>query len=214
MIMAGGYGKRFGSDIPKQFTLLRGRPVIDYVIDAVNRSKLTNKALVVIDSRCIDYSELLSSSHFHCTTNGKERYDSIRNGFEYIKAYFPECSKVVILDAVAPFVTPEIIDEYFEILDDYNAVITAQNITGSLGNYSFEPLEREKYYITQSPEGFRFKEIYRCFREDFPSTELAWQLPKSSKFYLNFEFKNNLKLTYDFELRYAEYMLDYQADNK
>ena len=45
----------------------------------------------------------------------------------------------------------------------------------------------------------------------FPSQELAWQLPRDTKKYLNFDFKNNLKLTYDFELQYAEFYMDYLA---
>ena len=46
------------------------------------------------------------------------------------------------------------------------------------------------------------------FTTTFPSQELAWQMPRETKKYLNFEFKNNLKLTYDFDLKYASYMLE------
>lgn len=60
-------------------------------------------------------------------------------------------------------------------------MITCQKITGSLGNYAFDPLDREDYYITQSPEAFRFPLLLAHFDPHFPSTELAWQLPKDSK---------------------------------
>ena len=36
MIMSGGVGKRFGANIPKQYANLKGKPIIDSVIDAVN----------------------------------------------------------------------------------------------------------------------------------------------------------------------------------
>lgn len=208
MIMSGGVGKRFGAPIPKQYTLLKGRPVIDYVIESAKKSRQADKILVVIDKQCMKYSSALNDPTLDFAPNGKERYDSVKNGFDYIQSHYV-CEKIVIMDAVAPFVYPELIDDYFEKLDDYDAVITAQKITGALGNTSFEPLDREQYYMTQSPEGFVFDKIAACLDVNFKSQELAWQLPKNSKFYLNFNFKNNLKLTYDFELRYAEYMMDY-----
>lgn len=207
MIMAGGVGKRFGANLPKQYLKINDKPVIDYVIEAANKSKLTDKILVVMDKEYITYSNYLKSGSYDIASNGKERYDSIKNGFDYINEHY-DCQKVVIVDAVAPLLYPELIDDYFLKLDDYDAVITAQKITGALGNYNFDPLDREAYYMTQSPEGFNFKLIYNSLDVNFPSQELAWQLPVDSKKYLNFNFKNNLKLTYNFELKYASYLLD------
>ena len=34
-ILASGVGNRYGADIPKQFTIIRGKMLIEYVIDAV-----------------------------------------------------------------------------------------------------------------------------------------------------------------------------------
>lgn len=209
IIMSGGVGHRFGADRPKQYTMLNGRCVIDYVIDAAKASKLTDKVVVVMDPSCIDYSEELKNSGFDFALNGKERLDSLNSAFEYIKAHYPECERIIILDAVAPFVTGELIDDYLDKLTDYDTVITCQKITGALGNYDFDPLDREKYYMTQSPESFRFKVITKYFTTTFPSQELAWQMPRETKKYLNFDFKNNLKLTYDFQAKYAEYLMEY-----
>ena len=208
IIMSGGVGNRFGANIPKQYCLLNGRPVIDYVIDAAKGSKVADKVVVVCDPSCIDYSEYLKNSGFDFAVNGKERLDSLKSAFDHIQANYPECERIIILDAVAPFVTSELIDDYLTKLDDNDAVITCQKITGALGNYAYDPLDREEYYMTQSPEAFRFKTLMPYFTTTFPSQELAWQMPRETKKYLNFNFKNNLKLTYDFELKYASYMLN------
>lgn len=208
IIMSGGVGNRFGADIPKQYCNLCGRPVIDYVIDAAKGSKVADKVVVVADPSCVELSEELKNSGFDFAVNGKERLDSLKSAFDYITEHYPECEGIIILDAVAPFVTSELIDDYLTKLNDYDAVITCQKITGALGNYDFDPLDREKFYMTQSPEAFRFKTLLPYFRTDFPSQELAWQMPRETKKYLNFEFKNNLKLTYDFQLRYAEYIME------
>lgn len=213
MIMAGGTGNRFGANIPKQYIRLNGKPIIDYVIENVQKSKLADKILIVLDKNHIKDSNLLQNGDFDFAENGNTRYESIQNGFEFIKNNYT-CTKVLITDAVAPFIYPELIDDYFSKLDSYDAVITAQKITGALGNISYDPLDREDYYITQSPEAFNFNLIYKNFNPNFKSQELAWQLPRESKKYLNFNFKNNLKITYDFELEYASYLMKYLEASK
>ena len=68
--------------------------------------------------------------------------------------------------------------------------------------------------MTQSPEAFKFKEIIKYFNPLNQETqELAWHLPQNTKKYLNFNFKNNLKLTYNFELEYASYLIKYLNEN-
>ena len=101
MIMAGGVGKRFGANLPKQYLKINDKPVIDYVIEAANKSKLTDKILVVMDKEYITYSNYLKSGSYDIAPNGKERYDSIKSGFDYINEHY-DCQKVVIVDAVAP----------------------------------------------------------------------------------------------------------------
>lgn len=208
MIMSGGVGKRFGTVLPKQYNLIHGRPVIDYVIDACREAKSVDKIVVVCDPQCVQFSPELSKGDIAVAPNGKERCYSLQNGLEFIRENY-NCDNICILDAVAPFVYPELIDEYFARLADYDCVITCQKITGELGNYRYDILDRNEYYISQSPEAFRYNLLMRHFNAEFPSSELANQLPADAKRYLNFDFKNNLKITYDFELKYAEQMITY-----
>ena len=208
MIMSGGVGKRFGTLLPKQYNLIHGRPVIDYVIDACRGAKTVDKIVVVCDPQCVRFSPELSKGDIAIAPNGSERCYSLQNGLEFIRKNY-NCDNICILDAVAPFVYPELIDEYFARLADYDCVITSQKITGELGNYDYDILDRNQYYISQSPEAFRFSLLMRYFNPEFPSSELANQLPVNTKRYLNFDFKNNLKITYDFELQYAEQMIAY-----
>ena len=68
--------------------------------------------------------------------------------------------------------------------------------------------------MTQSPEAFKFGKLTKFFDPTNGQTqELAWHLPKETKKYLNFNFKNNLKLTYNFELEYASYLIKYLKEN-
>lgn len=206
MLMAGGVGRRFGSMIPKQYNLLCGQPVIDYVIEAIKKSRLTDKVVVVIDQQWIEYSEKLKNSGFDFAPNGDTRLESVQSGLKHIHNNYA-CDRLLIVDSVAPFLYADLIDEYFSMLDDYSAVITAQKITGGFTNVRNEPLDREEYIITQSPEAFRFQEFYQVFDVHYPYQEMACMLPPTAKRYYNYNFSFNLKLTYDYELKYAEYIL-------
>lgn len=209
LILSGGVGKRFGSVIPKQYCLINNKPVIDYVLEACIESKNTDKIVVVCDPDYVEYSNILrTNKEIDIVPNGKERYDSLNNGLQFIKQNY-KCKNICIFDAVAPLVYPDLIDEYFDKLNENDCVITCQKITGELGNYDYDILLRDKFYITQSPESFRFDLLIKYFDKTFYSSELANQLPKNTKRYLNFEFKQNLKITYEFELEYIGYMLNY-----
>lgn len=139
--------------------------------------------------------------------NGTERMESMYNGLKHISERYA-CEKLVIVDAVAPFLYGALIDDYFDRLDEYDAVITAQKILGGLVDVQDNPLDRENYIVTQSPEGFRFEVLWKHFDPRFPYQETSGMLPKDARRCYNFDFKNNLKLTYDFDLLYAEVMLN------
>lgn len=206
IVMSGGVGARFGAMIPKQYNLICGRPVIDYVLDAVEASKKTDRVVIVMDQQWINYSGKIAHGDYDIAPNGATRLESLYNGLSLIQKKYA-CDKIVVVDAVGPFLYGELIDDYFDKLDYYDAVITSQKITGGFTDIYDHNLDREEYIITQSPEGFRFGLLWSNYDVNFPYQETAGMLPEGSKRYYNFDFKNNLKLTYDFELAYAEYML-------
>ena len=206
IVMSGGVGARFGAVIPKQYNLIAGRPVIEYVLDAVEASKKADRVVIVMDSQWEAYSEKIRQGNYEIAPNGSTRIESMYNGLKLIHDRYA-CDKVVIVDAVGPFIYGKLIDDYFDLLDTYDAVITSQKITGGFTDIHDSRLDREDYIITQSPEGFRFELLWNHYDLNFPYQETAGMLPDGSKRYYNFDFKNNLKITYDFELTYCEYML-------
>lgn len=206
IVMSGGVGMRFGAAIPKQYHLIAGRPVIDYVLDAVDASKKTDRVVIVMDQHWINHSRKIREGKYDIAPNGATRVESLFNGMKLIHEKYT-CKKIVIVDAVGPFLYSDLIDDYFDKLDFFDAVITAQKITGGFTDVHDSRLDREQYIITQSPEGFRFELLWRNYDINFPYQETAGMLPDGSKRFYNYEFKNNLKITYDFELAYAEFML-------
>ena len=54
LVMSGGSGTRFGADRPKQYCDMKGRPVIEYVLDACKLSKNTDQVVIVTAQEYVD----------------------------------------------------------------------------------------------------------------------------------------------------------------
>ena len=211
LVMSGGVGSRFGSTIPKQYILLNNKPVIEYVLEAALSAKMVDKIVVVMDKKYKNVSKCFSSKKIAFADNGKTRYDSLKSGLNYIKKNY-KCNNIIIVDAVAPFIYPELIDDYFNKLNDYDMVLTGQKITGALCDFDKNRYDREDFFMAQAPEAFKFKILTDNVRYDTKYQAISSLMPKDISQYVNFNFKNNLKITYDFELKYAEFLLNFQKD--
>ncbi len=210
LILAGGSSKRFGGSLPKQYDLLNDTEVISYTINAMKHSKKTDAVVCVLGKA---YAQHICKKYSIAVTySGTTRNQSLRNGLEYIKQNYQQCEKVFINEAARPFITVELIDNYFQRLDEYDGVITVRHITDSLGKFSGEVTDRSEYYLVQAPEAFRFDLLYKHFRADSPITATSQQLPSESRIFCNFEFRNNLKITYPEDLIIAEALMRYCND--
>jgi 2-C-methyl-D-erythritol 4-phosphate cytidylyltransferase len=205
VIVSGGVGKRFGGgEVPKQYQTLLGKQVISYVIEAAKNASAIDKIIVAAHA---DYKDLIVNIYgLDYAESGAERNITIKNALEYIKTRY-DCKKVVVLDAVRPFVTSELINRYTELLNEYQLVGTAKHITDSLCSYDFHECDRSRYYLLSSPMAFEFTHLYKHLKADSPLTEVAQQLPEDTKKYLYFDFPNNFKITYPQDLPLAEMML-------
>ncbi|WP_312447548.1 IspD/TarI family cytidylyltransferase [Lacrimispora sp.] len=205
LILSGGTGSRMGGNLPKQYQSLEDREIIAYTIDALKSSLLISKVVVVAAGEYV--KELADRYDVDTTIGGDSRNASLRNGLEYIAANFPMCEKIFINEAARPFVTTKVVDEYLDLLDQYDAVITTQPITDSLGKEGEAVTDRSQYYLIQAPEAFQFNILYEHFRAESPITATSQQLPSQSRVYRNFEFRNNLKITYPEDLMLAEQLM-------
>lgn len=214
IILSGGVGKRFGAKVPKQYLDLCGKPVIEYVVDSALKSEFADEIVIVMNEDYIDYVKERNNPKIHFVKNGKERIDSVKNGLNYIKENFPECEKITMLQAVSPFITSEHIDSYFKLLDDYDVVTTAEKCPGELFNINnYEKIDRNEYYFCQSPEAFWFRDLLQNIDENSKYTELIYHYPGTPKVCYYLDFKYNVKLTYESDLKYSEFLMQ-QKDNR
>ena len=204
MITAGGVGARFGSSVPKQYIEINGRQVISYVIEACKKSQEADAVVVVAHPSY--HEELIAAYDVEVVGSGEELNVTKRNGIDYIKNH-SACEKLVVVDAVRPTVTAEVLDSLFRRLDDYDAVACARKITDSLGRHGEWIVNREEYYTLSAPEGFSFSLLDKYFKADSPYTESIQQLPQTSKVYLDFDVPYFDKLTYPEDLTRLQIML-------
>lgn len=208
LLLAGGTASRFGGETPKQYIQLNGAEVISYSIHAMKHSAHTDRIICAADR---DHVQRLREVYqIETIPGGDSRNQSVRNGLEYIKRQYPQCGKVLIHEAARPFLTPEWVDDYWEKLDQYDSVITAQRITDSLGRFGEAVTDRSEYYLIQAPEAFRFELLYKHFNAESSITATGQHLPPDTPTYLNFGFRGNMKITYPEDAVIAEAMMRYR----
>lgn len=207
IILAGGIGERLQRDIAKQYVEIAGREVIAYVVDAYREAQLLDDIVVVVNEAQYKSGHIRDQYGLACCLGGKTRNGSIANGIAYVKEHYPDCKKIIFHDAARPFIRGDIIDDFMRLLDDYQAVHVKLDITDGIGKYENVEAKREKYYLTQTPEAFRFPEFYQAFKEEDPIVALVHQLPEDAAVYHYDGFPYNIKITFEEDLFVAEQLL-------
>ena len=83
IIVAGGSGKRMASPVPKQFMLVKGKPVLCHVISAFHLYDPAMQIIVVLPKEQIDSWRVLCIGHgftidHTVVAGGEERFHSVR----------------------------------------------------------------------------------------------------------------------------------------
>lgn len=197
LILSGGVGARFGASVPKQYTRIRRKMVIEYVIEEAKAAESID-VVMVAGADCPQLRSLQKKHGFLTAKGGSVRNETLLSGLTALRDL--GCERVIILDAVRPLVTGALLDEYIRLLTEgWDAVSTVQPITDSLGCLDMHEVDRSRYYLMQSPEGYDLPKLLQYFDPNSPLTEVAHQLPADSRIYLYRDFPENPKLTYPWE---------------
>ncbi len=199
VILAGGVGKRYGDDMPKQYLKMAGREVISFAIEEAKKCCYVDKVIVVCDKI---YQQRISSNYsVEVCDGGETRNISVFNALEYIKANY-KCNKIIFLDSARPLIKADYITDCLQKLDNYDCIITAQHIVDSLGNYCDVNVNRDNYYLIQTPEAFKYDVLYKNFDKESSNTALCQFMPDINQVYQNFALKHNYKITYKGDIEY------------
>ena len=216
IIVAGGYGTRMNTEIPKQFLLLNGKPVIMHTISAFSSSPQKPEIVVVLNKQYFTlWKQLCEEHHFYThhrlVAGGKTRFDSVKNAFHTIT----EIAVIAIHDAVRPLISTKIIsDAYQYALDNGNAVVAVpskdsvrwQNSTGISQN-----LNRSEVFLVQTPQVFQSAILKKAYAQEYAEefTDDASVVERTGiKINLLAGDPENFKITFPADLRIAELILN------
>ncbi|WP_072391141.1 bifunctional 2-C-methyl-D-erythritol 4-phosphate cytidylyltransferase/2-C-methyl-D-erythritol 2,4-cyclodiphosphate synthase [Hyphomicrobium sp. CS1GBMeth3] len=169
LIVAAGRGTRAGrgpEDVPKQYALLAGCPVLAHTIAAFRASPLVSSITVVIHP---DDAELYAAGApkdeprlTAPVTGGATRQDSVRLGLEALATAAPDF--VLIHDAARPLLTPDVIARVHAALAAHDGAIAAEPLADTLKRDTgrgtiADTVPRAGLWRAQTPQGFRFAPI-------------------------------------------------------
>lgn len=177
IIVAGGKGLRMGTELPKQFLPLGGKPVLMHTLERFHAYDKDLKLILVLPKDQQDYwRKLCAEHHFtveHALANGgATRFESSQNGL----AFIPEGEQglVAIHDGVRPFVSAEVIDRCFEAAREEYAAIPVLPVTDTLRHvnatgYAIN-VPRDNYRIVQTPQVFDIALARQAFNQPYRDT--------------------------------------------
>ena len=159
IILASGQSKRFNSKKPKQFNIYKNKPLFEHSIDKALESKLFKKIILVINNRKNVKNKY--PKNILIIEGGKERSDSSLIALKYIKKFKPQ--NVLIHDAARPNFSINLLKNLINSLKKNKASVpfikSKDSIKLKIKNQLFN-LDRDKSFLTQTPQAFKFKELY------------------------------------------------------
>ncbi|MBK7482571.1 MAG: 2-C-methyl-D-erythritol 4-phosphate cytidylyltransferase [Flavobacteriales bacterium] len=214
IIVAGGSGKRMGSAVPKQFLLLKGKPLLCWTIDAFRAYDPQMPIIVVLPEAQIPIWKALCIGHgFHTehsvVAGGEERFHSVRNGL----AAVTQDGLVAVHDGVRPLVSKELIARCFESAEAHGSGIPVVPISSSVREVqgdSSRALDRSALRSVQTPQCFHTGLLRKAFSQPYDPafTDEASTVERLGvKVNLVEGEEHNIKVTTPLDMQLAEFLL-------
>lgn len=216
IIVAGGSGSRMNTEIPKQFLLLKGLPVLMHSILKFDDGD--TEIIAVIPKSLHQQWKTLCTEHsftvkHQLAEGGSSRSESVFNGLKIL----PEKEGVVAVhDAARPLVSKRLIKELFDCAKQQSNAIPVTDMKDSIrivnGNES-KSVDRNLFKSVQTPQVFKTAELNKafesCFSKNIPlefSDEASLMEFNGHKIFLVNGEHSNIKITYPHDLIFAETM--------
>lgn len=173
IIVAGGKGTRMHSDVPKQFLLLNGKPILMHTIERFREADASMQIVLVLPKDQHDYwQELCNTYNFAapCTivSGGATRFHSVSNG---LQAVADEAELVGVHDGVRPFVSIDVIRECYNEAARSGAVVPVIDVVETLRHIlpdgSSQTVSRSEYRLVQTPQVFRASLLRHAYEQEY-----------------------------------------------
>lgn len=174
IVVAGGKGTRMGGEMPKQFQLLGGRPLVMVTLEHLNAIDPTMQLILVLPTQHIGlWKELCKEYSFAVplilAQGGPTRFHSVQNGLAQVDDIAD--ALVGVHDGVRPFVSAKVLDDCFCQAWVHGAAIPMIDVQDSLrhivGYGATEVVPRDRYRLVQTPQVFKLSLLRRAYEQRF-----------------------------------------------
>jgi 2-C-methyl-D-erythritol 4-phosphate cytidylyltransferase/2-C-methyl-D-erythritol 2,4-cyclodiphosphate synthase len=172
LVVAAGRGVRAGGDVPKQYRMLGGRPMLAHAVGALAWHPRVDRITVVVApgeaGRAGDALGPLAHG-VQFAEGGATRQGSVRRGLESLVEEAPD--RVLIHDAARPIVPAALVDRLVAALDANDGACPALAVADSLRTGEAVvtgEVAREGLWRVQTPQAFRFGAILAAHRAAAP----------------------------------------------
>ena len=214
VIVAGGNGTRMNSTMPKQFLLLKGKPILYYTIQTFLQSYDDLNIILVLPEEYIAAGQEIIDAFFdykriQITAGGRTRFHSVQNGL----ALITEESMVFVHDGVRCLLTKELVKRCYEAAIESGSAIPVVDCKDSVriikGELN-EAIDRTRVKLVQTPQTFHSKILLPAFKIDYKD-KFTDEATVVEAFGLNVNLiegeENNIKITKPADLIVAEQLL-------
>ena len=179
IVVAGGKGLRMGSDIPKQFLPIGGKPVLMRTLERFREYSDDLQIILVLPEAQQEYWQELCKKYdfkveYLLANGGQTRFHSVQNGL----ALVPDDAEGVVgvHDGVRPFPSIEVIRNCYETARTAKAVIpvipvveTVRHLTRGQARCEVESVTvpRDEYRLVQTPQTFDIQLLKAANRQPY-----------------------------------------------
>jgi 2-C-methyl-D-erythritol 4-phosphate cytidylyltransferase len=215
VIVAGGSGTRMGGPLPKQFLLLKDKPLLYYPLKAFLDTYADLDVILVLPFDHVGTGQEIIDAYFEkdrvqITEGGDTRFQSVKNGLQLVK----EESIVFVHDAVRCLVDEPLIARcYQSALSTGSAipVIPSKDSVRLISEEGNDAIDRNKVMLVQTPQTFHSKILLPAFQIDYKpafTDEATVVEAFGIKVSLVEGDENNIKVTRPIDLLLAEQLME------
>ena len=215
IIVAGGIGKRMESDLPKQFLLLKDKPVLFYTLDVFLQAFDDLQIILVLPADFTDMGQEIIDGYFdkeriRITAGGDTRFQSVKNGLQLIE----DESIIFVHDGVRCLLSADLIHRcYDQAIETGSAIpaISSKDSVRLITEEGNEAINRSKVKLIQTPQTFHSKILLPAFNIDYKDkfTDEATVVEAFGlKVFLLEGEENNIKITRPVDMLIAEKIMD------
>lgn len=232
IIFAGGKGTRMGSEIPKQFLEINGKPILVHTLEIFQYHKEIDKIYISTLKEYISYVEKLIDIYnlnkvSAVIAGGKTAQDSIYNALKKAESENPKDSIVLLHDGVRPFILSDVITNNIKCVKEHGNAITSipayETILLSENKSTIDNTTvRSDTFVGQAPQSFYLKDIVeahekiRSLPEGYENMVDACTIIKKigKKAYLVPGNRGNIKITTPEDVYTYKAFLNYKEDEQ